>query len=152
MPTRLICALLALTMIAGCGRVAESRLNPFNWFGGSEATQTVTTTASQQRQNLIVQVTSLRVEQVPGGAIIRATGLPQRQGYFDGRLEPVGREVAAEGVLNYEFLIESPLDQTLVGPETSREVIVGRFVSEQALAGVRQIRVSGRANALSVRR
>ena len=95
---------------------------------------------------------SLRVEQVPGGAIIYATGLPPRQGYFDGELIPVGREAANNGVLNYEFRNSAPFEQTRVSTRQSREVIVGRFVSEQTLNGVRQIRVSGATNALSVRR
>jgi hypothetical protein len=42
--------------------------------------------------------------------------------------------------------------QTNVGPQVSREVIVGTFLSEQQLAGVRLIQVSGATNALSIRR
>ncbi len=152
MTGRIIFALLMVTMVASCSRVAESRLNPFNWFGGSRSAEVVTANPNADPRRLVSQIVSLRVEQVPGGAIIRATGLPPRQGFYDGALLPVGREVAQNGVLNYEFRASSPNFQTRAGTQQSREVIVGRFVSAQTLEGVRQIRVSGATNALAVRR
>jgi len=152
MAKKLVLVLCILGTFAGCGRVSESRLNPFNWFGGSQSAEVAVNPTSLAAQNLISQVVSLRVEQVPGGAILRATGLPTRQGYFDGDLVPLGTEVAQNGVLSYEFRIEQPYTDTRVGTQQSREVIVARFLSEQTLSGVGQIRVSGSANALSVRR
>jgi len=138
--------------VAGCSRVAESRFNPFNWFGRSEKAEVVTSNPNADPRPLVAQVVSLRVEQVPGGAIIHSTGLPPRQGFYDGVLLPVGREGAVNGVLNYQFRASAPLDQTRVSTQPSREIIVGRFVSEQTLDGVREIRVSAATNALVVRR
>ena len=153
MTGRFIIALMLVATIAGCARVSESRLNPFNWFGRSEKAEvSVNTGENVDPRGLVSQVIALRVEQVPGGAIIRATGLPTRQGYYDGVLLPVGREAANEGVLSYEFRASAPYQQTRVSTQQSREIIVGRFVSEQTLDGVRQIRVSGASNALVVRR
>lgn len=149
---RIILALLVVGTVAGCARLSESRLNPFNWFGRAEKTTVVTTAPNADPRPLVPQVIELRVEPVPGGAIVRATGLPSRQGYYDGALLPVGREVAANGVLNYEFRASAPPDPTRVSTQQSREIVVGRFVSAQALEGVRQIRVSAAANALIVRR
>ncbi|MDJ0628839.1 MAG: hypothetical protein QNJ44_11315 [Rhodobacter sp.] len=149
---RLIWALVLVATVAGCSRVAESRFNPFNWFGRSEQATAVTTNPNADPRPLIGQVIALRVEQVPGGAIVRATGLPNRQGYFDGALVPLNRELPQDGVLSYQFRISAPFQPTRVGTPQSREVLVGRFVSEQTLQGVRQIRVSGAANALAVRR
>lgn len=153
MTGRIILALAAVATIAGCGRVAESRLNPLNWFGSSEKAEVVTAeNPNADPRALMAQVKTLRVESVPGGAIIRATGLPQVQGYFDGALVPLNGEVPENGVLNYEFRASSPVTQTRSGPPQSREVLVGLFVSDQTLQGVRQIRVSGASNALIVRR
>ena len=153
MTGRIIIALMLVATIAGCARVSESRLNPFNWFGRSEKAEVAVNTGQNvDPRSLVTQVIALRVEQVPGGAIIRATGLPSRQGYFDGVLLPVGREAADGGVRSYEFRASAPYEQTRVSTQQSREIIVGRFVSEQTLDGVRQIRVSSASNALVVRR
>lgn len=152
MTSRIILALMVVFTIASCSRVAESRFNPFNWFGRSEKTEVVTTNAYADPRPLVAQVVSLRVEQVPGGAIIHSAGLPTRQGYYDGVLLPVGPEGAVNGVLSYQFRASAPLNQTRVSTQPSREIIVGRFVSEQTLAGVREIRVSAAVNALVVRR
>jgi hypothetical protein len=148
--TRAICAVLMLATLAGCSRVASSPINPLNWFGRSKESAPVAAPASQPAANRVAQVLSLRAEPVPGGAILRATGLPQRQGYFDGRLVQLTSQDA--GVMSFEFRIEQPFMQTNVGPQVSREVIVGTFLSEQQLAGVRLIQVSGATNALSIRR
>lgn len=145
-------ALCAVMILAGCGTVAESRLNPMNWFGRSEAAEVSEAVLPTDGRDLVAQIVSLRAEPVPGGAIIRASGLTPRQGYFDGELVPIGKEAPTNGVLAYEFRISAPPTATLVGPSQSREVLVGRFVSNQTLQGVRQIRVRAASNALAVRR
>jgi hypothetical protein len=73
-------ALIAVTLLASCGTIRESRLNPMNWFGKSrEVEQTaVLTEAPQDPRTLVQTVLSMAVEPFPGGAIIRATGLPGR--------------------------------------------------------------------------
>ncbi len=148
---KLILAVILAISVTGCGRVAESRFNPINWFGTSRAAQA---SATQARPSvpLVSQIVSLRAEKVPGGAIIRATGLPTRQGYFDGQLVAENGGVPVKGVLSYQFTISPPIEATLSGPQRSREVVVGLFVSDQSLEGVKQIRVSGATNALIVRR
>lgn len=154
MTARLLITLAVVAAIAGCSRIAESRFNPFNWFGRSERVATVVVAPGDgvSRANLVAQITTLRVEQAPGGAIVRATGLPPRQGYYDGELVPLAGETPENGVLNYQFAISPPPDQTRVSTVRSREVVVGRFVSTQRLQGVRQIRVTAATNALAVRR
>jgi len=150
----IVLGLLLIATAAGCARVAESRFNPLNWFGRGEAVQTVAPAQGQgvDPANLVAQIVSLRIEQVPGGAIVRATGLPPRQGYYDPELVPLNRERPVDGVLTYQFRALPPLAATRSGTPQSREVIVGRFVSSQTLAGVRSIRVAGAQNALAARR
>lgn len=154
MSGKILVGVLILSTVVGCARVSESRLNPMNWFGKSEKAEVVVNTAAvaSDPRPLMSQVTGLRVEPVSGGAIIRATGLPPSQGYYDGELLPLFDGEPQDGVLSYEFRANEPIERTRVGPTASREIIVGRYISEQSLAGIRQIRVSGASNALSVRR
>jgi len=151
MTGKLLITLVVLSTLAGCARVSESRLNPLNWFGRSErvATVTVDPATGAAQVNMVSQITQLRAEQVPGGAILRATGLPPRQGFYGGELVYVGAE---DGVLNYQFAIAPPPEQTRVSTTQSREIVVGLYLSNQTLAGVRQIRVSSASNALAIRR
>ncbi len=142
-----------LGLLAGCSGVRESRLNPFNWFGASRASQVSTTTAEvSDPRVLVARVVSLRIDRLPGGAILRAVGLPERQGYFEAVLKPRNDEKPVKGVLTYEFRLMPPETATPAGTPRSREVLVGRFVSDQALAGVRVIRVLARDNRRSLRR
>ncbi len=153
MKTRLIGTIALLGLLAGCSGVRESRLNPFNWFGASRASQQSTTAAEvSDPRVLVARLVSLRIDRLPGGAILRAVGLPERQGYFEAVLKPQNDEKPVKGVLTYEFRLMPPETATPAGTPRSREVLVGRFVSDQALAGVRVIRVLARDNRRSLRR
>lgn len=172
--------ILSLTLIsfvlAGCGAVRESRLNPFNWFGRSEPVQTQT---EEEKNPLIpdrsrplisflgagnadlpdtttpiTSVTELVVERVPGGAIVRATGLDPVQGAFNVNLAPLddNEQPDENGILNYELKRDRQIVRSGPGPVQTREVTAARFVSDQKLAGVRTIRVLAETNARQVRR
>ena len=87
MARAVIAAVLVLSTAVGCARVSDSRLNPFNWFGGSTESTGLAPDGgfaeiAPDRRNLVDQVTQLRVERTPGGAVIRATGLPPRAGFL----------------------------------------------------------------------
>ncbi len=157
MARALIAAVLILGTAVGCGRVAESRLNPFNWFGASTAAPTLApeggfAVADADQRKMVDQITALRIERTPGGAIIRATGLPQEQGFYDGELVSLTDGEPVNGVLEYQFRIRPPLQRTRVSTTQSREVIVGLFLSNQKLADVREIRVVAQRNARAARR
>ena len=150
MTGRIVILLALVATIAACGRVAESRFNPLNWFGRSEAVTTNTANPYQDPRPLVSHVSALRLEKVPGGAIIRATGVAERQGYYDGELVQI--DSGEPGVLAFQFRVAPPFGQTRAGPQRSRELIVGLFVSDQALEGVRAVSVSAANNALAARR
>lgn len=168
-----LAVLLAGTMtLAGCAAVRESRVNPFNWFGAARSEPVAPVENSNplipQRSGLFQraraqedvylgrpfeQVTALTVEQVPGGAIIRATGLAARQGIYAVQLTPENDdEAAVDGVLTYRLEGIRPTRATPVGTVPTREVVAARRVSDQQLVGVRQIRVEGALNAQVTRR
>ncbi len=132
--------------------MSESRLNPANWFGGSETVEADTSNPYRDPRPLIDEVTELRLEKIPGGAIVRATGIASRQGYYDGELVLGNGGVVVDGVLAFQFRVSPPVSATRVSTERSREIIVGQFLSDQDLSQVRTIQVNGATNALVVRR
>ena len=165
--------LLEATLTLGaCGMVRESRVNPFNWFGQSrsEPVQQVENTNplipksgglfSRARADEAVyngrpfeQVTDLTVERIPGGAIIRATGLAARQGIYAVQLTPENEaELPVDGVLTYRLEGIRPSKPTPIGSKPTREVTAARKLTDQQLAGVQRIRVEGQLNAQVARR
>ena len=141
-----------LAMLTGCGQIERSAVNPFNWFGQQEE---VPATAPAQAgvfdpRPVVSQVTSISVEPMPGGAILRAVGLPPRQGYWNAELVEVDGN--NPNVLTYRFRVAPPPEPTRVSTQVSREVVVATFISDQTLARTRQIQVLGAQNSRAVRR
>ena len=149
----LLATLGSAILLAGCGRVRESRLNPFNWFGRSEdETGTVDPVqAVRDPRPLVDQITALTIEPTPTGAIVRATGLPPVQGWHSAALvsqndEPVGGEMI------YYFRAVPPNGTTRVSTAQSRELTVATQLTADELAETRLVRVVGARNARVVRR
>lgn len=142
-------------VLSGCG-FGQSRLNPFNWFRSDPAEETMEPVYLRERRDsrpLVAQVTELSVERTPGGAIIRATGLPPRQGWYDADLvneDRDGRPI--NGELIYSFRARPPIGPTRVSTAQSRELTVAVFVSNTVLASTRSIRVTGALNSRAARR
>lgn len=143
--------LIASVMLAGCGMMRESRLNPVNWFRKSTPVQTVAPdgTVIDKRQ-LVADVTDLVIEKYPGGVLVRATGLPPSQGWWNAEL--VARPVDDKGVLIYDFRIFPPQTQTAANRPQSREITVAASLSDMKLQAISQIVVQGANNARSSRR
>jgi len=101
----------------------------------------------------IASITELRIERLPGGAIIRATGVDQIQDAFNVRLVPGNaEELPVDGVLAYTMERQRLAEPTPMGAARTREVVVARKLTDNQLRGVRSIRVQAAQNALSVRR
>lgn len=164
--------LVSTLTLTACGVVRDSRVNPFNWFGKarSETVDTETNTNplipkggglfSRARATDAVylgrpfeQITHMTVERIPGGAIIRATGLAARQGIYAVQLTPANEaEEPVDGVLTYRLEGIRPSRATPVGTKPTREVTAARQITDQQLRGVRRIRIEGQNNALVSRR
>ncbi len=141
--------LVATLIVAGCG----TRLNPMNWFGSSEETVAEAPAGfTQDARPLVAQVTELRIERVTTGAIIRATGLPPTQGYWDAELVPTNLNELENGELIYEFRLSAPLDPAISSTARSRDVFVAADLSQTELQGVRRVTVIGASNRRTVRR
>jgi len=144
----IIAILVLSTVLAGCGNFRESRLNPLNWF--RPAQQEVVGelyVRPSDRRALVAEVTDLKVEPHSSGAIIRATGLPPTQGYWQAEL--VELPLDDEGRLVFEFRIFPPPEPQRAGTPRSREITVATTLSTRKLDGVRLIVVQGATNALS---
>ncbi len=147
----LIIALVFATGIAGCARVSESRLNPFNWFGRAEPERAAVAVVETDPRPRVAQVTTLRIEPTPTGAIVRATGLPPSQGWFGAALVPETDE-PVNGEMVFVFRAVPPRDPQPASTVQSRELTVARALSAQDLAATRLVRVVGARNALVARR
>ena len=158
-------------LLAGCASVRDSRVNPFNWFGGgsgpvrsagAEAGSANPLIPERSRVSLLTreapdyagrpveQISEVLLERRPGGAILRVTGVADRVGPFDVRL--VEDETArGTGTLAYTL---AALQQA--GPRSTgtraRMVTAAVWLTDQELASVSAIRVAGRSNALETRR
>lgn len=151
MKTPIATVLISTLLLTGCA----TKLNPFNWFKGSseeKLVEQVTPGKVIDYRGLVDQVISLQIEKTNGGAIIHAVGLPPSQGYWDAALVADNDEEPIKGVLTYQFRIEQPYEFKRASTPTSREVVVGHFVSNIKLQGVSSIRVLGASNARSSRR
>ncbi|MFY0680234.1 MAG: hypothetical protein JXR13_06635 [Thalassovita sp.] len=160
-----ISALLISTLVlAGCG---QSRLNPLNWFGKSrqvEATQTAAgpinplipqRSALARREvgyqgQLVAEINTLAIEQVPGGAIVRASGLAHTEGAWDVRLEPLNEGQPVDNTLTFEF--RALPGSGAPGTPRTRTLNVAAYVTEQDLSNVRNIQVVAAGNARISRR
>ncbi|MBM7069694.1 hypothetical protein [Actibacterium sp. 188UL27-1] len=155
----LLAGLAILMLVTGCATVRDSRLNPFNWFGRSQAQPTtlLPDDAEQQiadRRILVDDVIALRIDRTPEGALVSAIGVPPTQGFWDAELVPTTRDEApdANGVLVYDFRIARPFERQRVSTQPSREVSVGHFISNVRLERVRTILVRGQRTQRSLRR
>lgn len=152
----LFALLTAALLLGGCAKARDSRLNPFNWFQRSEAAATLEPAGGYKvatdLRPLVDQVLSLVIEPVPGGALVRATGLPATQGYWSAELVAVADGVPVNGVLTFRFVTTPPPAPSRVSTQQSREITAAVFVSAIDLAAVRQITVLGSRTSRSTRR
>jgi hypothetical protein len=142
--------------LAGCGGLRDSKLNPLNWFGRSQPkAETLTVDGSaapiDNRAN-VTQVTSLAVEAIPEGAIVRASGLPPTQGFWDAALVAENDGYPVDGVLTYRFVVAEPPGPRRSGTPQSREVTAADYLSTIDLAQITEIVVLGSENSRSTRR
>lgn len=137
--------------VAGCGKLGQSKLNPFNWFKKSQPRETIVLPKEgSDPRDLVQTVLSMNVEPIPGGAIVRARGLPPTQGWWDAELVPL--DLDDKGVLVYEFRLLPPVGKADVNTQQSREIDVAIYISDVKLESVREIVVQGATNARSARR
>lgn len=149
----LAAAMIVILLVGGC----QSRYNPVNWFGRSKEVTTLEpekgyAAVAVDNRPLVDQITTMTVERAPGGALVRATGLPPTQGFWNAELVAQNGGKPVDGVLTFRFVATPPRTPEPQGTQASREINVAAFVSDYDLGGVRQITVQGARNQHTSRR
>lgn len=149
----LLGALTLVLFTSACGGFSQSRLNPVNWFGRAEPAQAVPLPVSTSRddRSLSGQITELRMEPMPGGAILRATAVMPSQGWWEAELVPVEKE-PVDGKMVYEFRSYAPIKAAGVSTPRSRSITAAVFLSDIKLARINSVTVQTEVNGLTTRR
>jgi hypothetical protein len=169
--------LISVLAVSACGTLRDSAVNPSNWFGKSRTSQTPIEQPAntnplilggKQKTGIfakkrardaiyqgqpIDQVTNLIIEQVPGGAVIRATGVTAVQGVYAIQLTPATEDnTPVDGVLTYRFEGIRPARPQGTGSTHTRTVVAALALTDQQLQGVNTIRVQAARNVQTSRR
>ncbi len=128
-------------------------LNPLTWFNSLSADEGLVALEPADgwpddvdRRLVIDQVTALRIEKTTAGAIVHATGLPPRLGYWDAELVAENDGEPVNGVLTYIFKVATPRWATDASTPYARTIEAAAFIPNVKLTAVRSIRVMGAQN------
>lgn len=148
----LVCCTL---LLAGCARLQESPVNPFNWGKNKNAEvapENVRPLVPERKKVVTVDnrqmvgtVTSVSVQNVQGGIIVTAIGTPDVAGVYNVELVRVSQK---EGVMVLAFRVQHPAK---IVSGRAQSITAGHFVSNKDLAGISAIQVQARRNAISRR-
>lgn len=159
---------MVLLAAAGCARLSESRLNPMGWFGGGSSQPTTLMpeggypTARDDARLGLAHITSARWEPLYEGRILVVTAVPATQGWWDVALVtemrmPPGRiQPDQDGVLRLRLVGHPPPQGSAASRRAanpaSDSVTAALTLSNEALADIREVIISGAGNAVSLRR
>lgn len=166
MRRQVIISVLALSVLGGCARVSQSKLNPINWFGPSQdvapasAGPQVNILPSlapkrgypdfKDTRTLVPTLDDVSIVQSASGAIVTAKATLPSLGYFDAELVRIDSGTPSELVL--DFRIRAPITTTTLGSKAQRAITVARSISAADLAAISTITVRSASGARAVRR
>lgn len=156
-----------MLVLAGCGRMGDSSLNPMRWFGGSQQPQTLEPeggypTAVQDGRVPLAHVAGAKWEPLYEGRMLIVTGLAASKGWWDVALVtevpmPRGRIRPDEnGVLRLRLVGKPPLADTFAAANppnpASDTVTVAMTIPNAVLPNLREVVITGAANTVTLRR
>lgn len=159
----LACAMLVL---AGCGRMGDSSLNPMRWFGGSSEPQTLTPeggypSASFDGRTPVAHVAGAKWQPLYEGRMLVVSGLAASKGWWDVALVtevpmPSGRIRPDEnGVLRLRLVGKPPLPNTFEAanaPNPASDMLtVALTIPKAVLPQLREVVISGATNTVTLR-
>lgn len=153
--TKSITFIASTLALVGCGGGDSSSAGPFAWLTQEEPVEMLSDVefaVARDERPLVTSVEALVIEPLPGGVIVRATGLPPMQGWYDAQLVREVNASAGPGTVVYSFRARPPETPTRVSTEQSRELVAGAYLSDIELAGISSIRVLAASNARTVGR
>jgi len=155
--TRISIALGLGLAVAACD--TGINLNPLTWFNSLDSDEGLVALEPEggweqdtDRRLVVDQVTALRIEKTTAGAIVHATGLPPRLGYWDAELVVENDGAPENGVLSYVFKVASPRWATTTSTPYARTIEAAAFIPNSELNGIRAIRVLGAQNSRTASR
>ena len=157
----------AALLLASCGAVQDSRINPANWFGKSRE---VAKAPSEDEVNPLLpkgnnmlslrkkekeyagidvaRITDVTLDPVANGGVLRVQGIARVDAY---NLRLVPRDSSRSDTLVFALQAEfSPEGAT--NARGTRSVIAASHVTADMLEGIRRIRVEGAENARDIRK
>ncbi len=147
---RILSALLALGLLAGCAGLSNSRLNPMNWFGPrADSVAEFSLERPADPRPLIEMIVDMTIEKLPSGALVRATGRAATQGYWQADL--VVNDVDEAGNLVIDFRAIPAQAGAAVSTPRSREITAAVSLRADTLASAKRIIVRGGQNEKSAR-
>jgi hypothetical protein len=151
MPLRQTAALVALLTLTACSNWGQSKVNPTNWFSGAQANAVVpvATQLPSDPRPLVSKLLSMQLENHSTGVIVRATGLPPTQGYWNAEL--VAQPVDDKGKLVLEFHLVPPAPGAPVINQRSREITVAYDVTAYQIRSITSIEVRSASNSMTKR-
>lgn len=157
---RLVAAVAAATAIAGCSFDLGS-IPPSDRNVDSEAevrdeergllSGLFTRTPADLPDAVPVPMREATVERGYGGVILRVTGVAPTQGFYNAALVPENGGVPdAAGVMTVALVAVPPETREAVGPERTRLLMTGAFMSDRELRDVRAFRVVAGPNSVTL--
>lgn len=149
MPLHRTAALVALLALTACSNWGTSKVNPTNWFSGAQANAVVpvATELPGDPRPLVDRILSMQIENHTTGAIVRATGLPPTQGFWNAEL--VALPINDKGKLVLEFHLVPPGPGAPVVNQRSREITVAYDVTAYQLRTITSIEVRSASNSMT---
>ncbi|HWL59069.1 MAG TPA: hypothetical protein VNQ78_20655 [Paracoccus sp. (in: a-proteobacteria)] len=161
----------AMLVLAGCGRFggdSDSSWNPFRWFGGGSNQPTTLepeggypTTTTDGRLGL-AHITAARWEPLYEGRLLVVDAIPATKGWWNVALVtevpmPRGRVRAdATGTLRLRLVGNPPAKGTAAASSpanpTSDTITTAMTISNEALAGVDEVIITGGGNSVTLRK
>ncbi|MEO0357566.1 MAG: hypothetical protein AAF386_04595 [Pseudomonadota bacterium] len=149
--------LVLVLACGGCARLADSPVNPVNWFGRSTPVESADaivqvdpiipasarTTQIVDGRALIETVERLDVQDVSGGVLITAQGRTARSGGYNVQLVRTGIDGTT---LSLAFRVQYPATQS---GGSGQLITASQFLSNKDVRGIRRIVVQGAQTSLS---
>ncbi|MCB1360537.1 MAG: hypothetical protein H6899_05800 [Rhodobacter sp.] len=156
MKTPFLVALLAISLsLSACGRVRESRLNPMNWFGGSQEETSAPlgpVSDSVDHRPLVPQINAMTIERTSSGAIVRAEAVMPAAGWWDAELVPENFGRPTNGTLTFRFVAAAPVEPVAETNAAARTLTAVYTLTQAQLDTTAEVVVTGETNSRRARR